>query len=89
MKRNSGHQQSFDGSLSQQRRRQIMLSVRVAQIKKKDLWNETNVKDTGIRTITLLLDDLVCGLWPCLLLCYSLCYLFKTCVELFRLLHLL
>jgi hypothetical protein len=59
VKRNSGHQQSFDGSLSQQRRRQIMLRVRVAQIKKKDLWNESNIKSTDIRTLTLLLDDLV------------------------------
>ena len=59
MKRNSGSQQNFEGSLSQQKTRRMMVCVKVAQIKKKELCTNTTVKTTGIKTVPLISDDLV------------------------------
>ena len=59
VKRNSGSQQNFEGSLSQQKTRRMMVCVKVAQIKKKELCTNTTVKTTGIKTVPLISDDLV------------------------------
>ncbi|KAL8620448.1 hypothetical protein ACOMHN_065677 [Nucella lapillus] len=52
--RNCGSSQRFSGSLSQQETRQVMLCVKMAQIKKKEMCS---VVSTGIRTLSLQADD--------------------------------
>lgn len=50
VKRNSGCQ-SFEGSISQQQQRHVMVRVNVAPIRKKD--NSPSIKTTGIKSVTL------------------------------------
>ncbi|XP_076451859.1 germ cell-less protein-like 1 [Babylonia areolata] len=52
--RNCGLSQRFSGSLSQQETRHVMLRVKVAEVKKKEVCV---VASTGVKTISLLTDD--------------------------------
>ncbi|KAK7113038.1 germ cell-less protein-like 1 [Littorina saxatilis] len=58
VRRNTGSLHKFEGSLSQQKDRRLMLHLKVAQVKKKDIGCNSHTKSSGIFNLLLTNDDI-------------------------------